>query len=129
MAKSKKQSSTPPTSEAATSSDFTPPNGAVPPGTPTLRRRKPLVPQALPGLEQVRDPMMEEYCANISADRADQATLRASLADNERGALHRMMELKVRAYHASGVECVIVPGDDKLRVRTTKDTQSVGGEQ
>lgn len=69
----------------------------------------------------MRDPEMEEYCANISADLADQSTLAASLQDNRRGALSRMTELNLHAYKGSGIECLRVPGDEKLRVRNTKD--------
>jgi hypothetical protein len=63
---------------------------------------------ALPGMEQVRDVVLDRLCESIG-DARDQA------------ALTRMRERKITTYQHAGVEMARVPGEEKLRVRTSKE--------
>lgn len=78
--------------------------------------------RALPGMEQVRIKRLDDVCHDLSEIRAAMAQCRQDEGDSERIALELMHRHQVRSYHASGVELAIVPGEEKLRVRTQKGT-------
>jgi hypothetical protein len=87
---------------------------------------------ALPGMEHVRYRDLDAFCEGIAGARkkknnaiADeqgyiQGAMKAILKHQEQG------ELKAGVYKYSGVELVLVHGDDKLRVRLIKDSEGEG---
>lgn len=77
--------------------------------------------QALPGLEHLRIKPLDDICASISDTRAQQNDLRAEEAGLEQTALHLMRKHTKTAWRAHGVELVRVPGEEKLRVRTSRE--------
>lgn len=72
-------------------------------------------------MEQVRIAKLDNLCEAIAETRADMNELRTTEAGNEQAALRVMQQHDVSAYRHSGVELLRVPGDEKLRVRTSKD--------
>lgn len=80
--------------------------------------------RALPGMEQVRVRRLDDICHELAEVRATMAQARADEEGAEKLALDVMHRHNLRAYHASGVELAIVPGEEKLRVRTSKGTRA-----
>lgn len=78
--------------------------------------------QVLPGMEQVRNKVLDRVCEGISDVRGDLNRLRGEEKDLQGQAVKAMTAGKVTAYRFAGVELVLVPGDVHLRVRTLKST-------
>jgi hypothetical protein len=76
---------------------------------------------ALPGMEQVRDVVLDRLCESIGDARDQMNQLRADEAGDTQAALTRMRERKITTYQHAGVEMARVPGEEKLRVRTSKE--------
>lgn len=74
----------------------------------------------LPGLEQVRSQKLDNICESIADTREQMNTLRTEEKDEKRGALTTMREQNLTTYRHAGVELVRVPGEERLRVRTSK---------
>lgn len=81
----------------------------------------------LPGMEQVRNVKLDNLCRQIAETRATQNQCRQDEAGYERAALVEMQRDKrkdakgVFSYRHAGVELVRLIGDEKLRVRTSRD--------
>lgn len=80
----------------------------------------------LPGMEQARYTRLDALCEAISDTRAQMNQLRTDEAADERAALAEMRKPRagkpdgILTYRHAGVELARVPGEEKLRVRTTK---------
>ena len=81
----------------------------------------------LPGMEQYRSQKLDNACERIADARATMATLRADEAGDERIALDLMRGVNITSYRYAGVELVRVPGEEKLRVRTSKVNATAEG--
>ncbi len=75
----------------------------------------------LPGLEDTRIGSLDDICASVSEIREQLNTLRAEEAGQLRTALGLMRKHEKTTWRAAGVELARVPGEEKLRVRTTKE--------
>lgn len=82
----------------------------------------------LPGMEGVVHARLNELCEHISETRAQVNQLRGEDNDLCRNALTYMHDNKVRTYRFAGVELARVPGEEKLRVRTSKETATTEDE-
>ena len=78
--------------------------------------------QPLPGLEDVRIAPLDDICVSISETREQINNLRKEEADLEKVALKRMRAHDRTSWRHSGVELIRVPGEEKLRVRTSKES-------
>jgi hypothetical protein len=76
--------------------------------------------QPLPGMEQVRDVQLDRICESIGETRDTMNKLRSDEAGDERAALLRMRTRSLTSYRHAGVELARVPGEEKLRVRTSR---------
>lgn len=85
----------------------------------TPRRRTP-VDQSLPGMENRRIAPLDEICHSIADARSQINDLKADEAGFEQTALGLMRQHRKTTWRAHGVELVRVPGEEKLRVRTTR---------
>jgi len=85
--------------------------------------------QALPTLEHVRHATLDRLCEAIGEDRDIINARRASEQENCREALDEMHHHGVTSYHFAGVELVRVPGQEKLRVRTSKEDATRASEE
>ncbi|MDH4290513.1 MAG: hypothetical protein OEV65_17375 [Aquincola sp.] len=91
--------------------------------------KRPAAPRdvVLPGMEQVRNIRLDNICTSIAETRADQNRLRGEEAGLEQMALRVMREDRrkdpkgIFSYRHAGVELVRLVGDEKLRVRTSRD--------
>lgn len=83
-------------------------------------RKKPR-PTALPGMEDLRDRVLDEACLSLSEIRHAQADLDRDEAGHLNTSLRRMRELRISAFRAHGVELSRVPGEEKIRCRVTKE--------
>lgn len=86
----------------------------------TLPKKRGLRSIPLPGLEQVRSQKLDNICESIADTREQMNTLRTEEKDEKRGALTTMRERNLTTYRHAGVELVRVPGEERLRVRTSK---------
>lgn len=77
--------------------------------------------QTLPGMEQVRHTKLDRLCEGISECREEMNEQRGIEAEKCRGALVYMHDNSITTYRYAGVELVRVPGEEKLRVRTSKE--------
>lgn len=78
--------------------------------------------QALPGMEHMgQDAVLDRLCRSIGERRGTMADLRADDAGDMQAALNRMRVIGRAAYRQHGVELARVPGEEKLRVRTSRD--------
>jgi len=84
-----------------------------------IRKRPRDIP--LPGLEDARIGPLDDIAASISEVRASMNDLRTTEAGYMQNALNLMRQHDKTAWRAHGVELVRVPGEEKLRVRTSKD--------
>jgi len=73
----------------------------------------------LPGMEDVRFGALDRDCVAIGDIREQMNQLRADEAAAINRALKHMQHHERTVYKHRGVELVLVPGDVKLRVRTT----------
>jgi len=85
--------------------------------TPARRPRQ--VP--LNGMEDVRIRSLDDCAASIAEIRDQMNDLRGQEADQLRRALTLMRKHERETWRAAGVELVRVPGEEKLRVRTSKE--------
>jgi hypothetical protein len=76
--------------------------------------------QALPGMEQVRAVALDHACESISECREQLNNLRAEESGIMQTTLTTMKKLDVMTYRHAGVELIRVPGEERLRVRTSK---------
>lgn len=88
------------------------------------KRPRPHTPR-LPGVEVAKDAILDRVFKSIADERHAQAESRATEASVVQAAHKRMQALGWTTYKAHGVEGIRVPGDEKFRVRTSKD----GGEE
>ena len=78
-------------------------------------------PALIPGL---RIKALDKLCEQISDTRAAMNRLRGEETDLERHAHKEMQEHGQMTWSAAGVELARVPGDEKLRVRTIRETST-----
>ncbi|CAB4187273.1 hypothetical protein UFOVP1601_16 [uncultured Caudovirales phage] len=83
----------------------------------------------LPGMEEAIHTRLNTLCEQISETRAQVNQLRGEDNDLCRHALAYMHDNKVRTYRFAGVELARVPGEEKLRVRTSKEAATTEVEQ
>src|SRR5262245_33241356 len=76
--------------------------------------------QDLPGMENRRIKALDEVCASIADCRGSMNDLRAQEGDLERHALKLMHKHEKQTWQHAGVELLRVPGEEKLRVRTSR---------
>lgn len=88
-------------------------------GKGALRTRPRSVP--LPGMEDTRISALDDVAESIAEVREQMNDLRQREAEHLRSALNLMREHNKTAWRAAGVEMVRVPGEEKLRVRTSKE--------
>lgn len=75
---------------------------------------------SLAGMEDARIKPLDDIAATIAENREDMNKLRADDAGHLQTALGLMRRYNRTSWRAHGVELVRVPGEEKLRVRTTK---------
>lgn len=78
----------------------------------------------MPGVDQVRNAKLDNYCEGIGYERRLQAESRANEGSYETSALNEMVRSGIHAYHNAGVELVMVEGAAKLRVHVTKKKEA-----
>jgi hypothetical protein len=76
---------------------------------------------ALPGMEDVRIRGLDDVCASISENRGAMNELRATDGDLLNKALKLMRMHERTSWRHAGVELLRVPGEEKIRVRTSKE--------
>lgn len=81
-------------------------------------------PAQVPLIRGLRIPALDRVCAQIADTRAAQNRLRGEEADLERHAHKIMIDKKQMTWQSAGVELARVPGDEKLRVRTSRDNST-----
>lgn len=72
-------------------------------------------------MEQVRYRDLDASCNSIAETREEINLLRADEAGYEQTALTQMRKHNLTTYRHAGVELARVPGEEKLRVRTTRE--------
>jgi hypothetical protein len=82
-------------------------------------RRSPRTPP-LPGMENARVRSLDEIAASIADCREQINELRGTAAGLEQRALKLMKKHNKTVWKHDGVELVLVPGDERLRVRLIK---------
>ena len=80
-------------------------------------------------MEEARHGALDRHCERIGEIREDMNALRASEAEEMRGALSYMRAAGITSYRHAGVELVRVPGEEKLRVRTSKEKATAETEE
>lgn len=70
-------------------------------------------------MEQARNSKLDNLVEAVSEVRAQMGVLRADEASSLQGAHRIMRDKKLHSYRHAGVELVRVPGEEKLRVRTS----------
>lgn len=78
-------------------------------------------------MEQVRIARLDNLCEAIAETRGEINDLKATEIGNEQAALKVMQANDVMAYKHGGVQLLRVPGDEKLSVRTSKETSNDAG--
>lgn len=79
--------------------------------------------QVLPGMEQVRDQILDHAHEQIAEGRGLMSRGRELEQEGIGVALQRMQKQGIKAYRHAGIESVFSPGVDKLRVRMTKEAE------
>jgi hypothetical protein len=122
----KKRTKKTPTHRVNTHSARNPPSSrqVAPPGKKKHPRSRPL-----PGLENVRIDELDECATSISEIREQMNELRAQETDQLKIALGVMRANKKTSWRHAGVELVRVPGEEKLRVRTSKQAATAETEE
>lgn len=77
-------------------------------------------PRPLPGMENARISPLDNICQSIAETREQQNSLRQEEAGLETTALKLMRKHSKISWRHAGVELVRVPGEEKLRVRTSR---------
>jgi hypothetical protein len=80
--------------------------------------------QVLPGMEQVRNRNLDRLCESIGEAREQLGVLRGEEKTDIGRALREMHDKDVVVYRHAGVELVRIPGEETIRVRTTKEKAS-----
>ncbi len=82
--------------------------------------------QTLPGMEQVRDKVLDGYCedAGEGLEQIEQGT--ASVTDAKSAALRRLREKGMSSYLHGGVRFTYTPGVDKVTVKRIKEKEATG---
>lgn len=75
---------------------------------------------ALPGMGQVRHTRLDDLCASIGDAREALNTAKADEEAGKQAAIEYMGRNHVSVYKHAGIELVLVPGHDALRVRLAK---------
>lgn len=76
----------------------------------------------LPGHEQVRNERLDALCEEIGDARADMNKARATEGEALQDALSEMHRAGVTVYRHAKIELARIPGGEKIRARTVKDT-------
>jgi hypothetical protein len=76
----------------------------------------------LPGMEQVRHTALDKFAHSIGEILDAEATHRADKDSIRQGALKYMHDNDISSYRFAKVEFLRSPGEEKLRVRTVKET-------
>ncbi len=84
--------------------------------------------QPLPGLEQVRDAVLDNICEGIGDERGRMNAAKTEEKGLIQAALQRMQKRGLSVFRHAGVELARVPGAEKLRVRLTKEAGDAGEE-
>lgn len=89
-------------------------------------RTRPASPRSavLPGMEQVRDRVLDNICEGIADERITKNAAEEQETSLKAAALKRMQTRNTTIYKHGGVELMRVPGSDKLRVKLTGDDES-----
>lgn len=88
----------------------------------------------LPGMEQVRDAVLDRLCEGIGECRDQMNQAKRDESSLDASALQRMSRSSEKfpngrtVYRHAGVELARIPGADKLRVRVTKEKGDAGDE-
>lgn len=85
-------------------------------------------PKNVPLFKGLRIRALDKVCEQIADTRGAMNRLRGEEADLERHAHRLMREHKQMTWTGAGVELSRVPGDEKLRVRTSRETSTAPGE-
>lgn len=94
-----------------------------------VQRRRPKA-QSLPGMENIGQiPSLDRCCRALSDVRGQMSDLRADEAAEMQTALNELKRHNRTTYRQHGVELVRVPGEEKLRVRTSKEGASAETEE
>lgn len=80
-------------------------------------------------MEEARHTALDRFCERIGEIRDELNTLRGDEGDQSRSALSYMRAAGVTSYRHAGVELVRVPGEEKLRVRTSKEQATAETEE
>lgn len=73
--------------------------------------------QPLPGMEDMRDRVLDRLASGVADERHVQAASRGTEAGYLQAAHRRMIEVNRMVFRAHGVEFIRVPGDEKIRAR------------
>lgn len=79
---------------------------------------------ALPGTEQLRNARLDRLCESIGEGRETKNALILEEKADLQAALREMHDKNVTAYRHAGVELYRIGGEEKLRVRLTKEDAS-----
>lgn len=92
--------------------------------------RKPPAPRnaPLPGMEHVRYRELDAFCEGIADAREKKNEAIGDEKGYISGALAAMQKRGCIVYKHDGIELLFVPGDAKLRVRQTKDSEGEGAD-
>lgn len=85
-----------------------------------VRRRTPRA-APLPGMEDARIAALDDAAGTMADIREQMNELRAQEAETLQSALNLMRKHEKTTWRAHGVEFVRVPGEERLRCRTTKE--------
>lgn len=80
--------------------------------------------QPLAGMEDVRIDELDDICGHISDVREELNTARQQENEHLQAALGLLREHKKMSWSAHGVELIRVPGQEKIRCRTSKEQAS-----
>lgn len=79
---------------------------------------------ALPGTEQLRNARLDRLCESIGEGRETKNKLIVEEKADLQAALREMHDRNINAYRHAGVELYRIGGEEKLRVRLTKEDAS-----
>ncbi len=87
-------------------------------------KRATRTPEQKPLIEGLRIPKLDRHCRRIGDQRAAIARMQGELKDMERLAHEDMRAEKRETWQAAGVTLVRVPGEERLRVTTSRSSDS-----
>jgi hypothetical protein len=91
-------------------------------------RKTTAVPKQPPLIKGVRIAALDKVFENIADTRAAMNRLRGEEADYERHAHRLMREHKKNTWSWAGVEASRIPGEEKLRIRTSRETSTASND-